>query len=187
MAIKPTIKDKTMTNSTKVQLLSNDQMQSLQDNVVNSISKNDQLIQRYLLNEVIQIEQHRNPTRLNNFFTRVGKTGSRVDAMHKFIQVVANVKFMDQPVSKNDITVFYKIKGKRSPKTFEKLFSEANEKMWSEYKTPPKIRDFSFEQQVRAIIKKAHAVNNGDIEVGEKVIDTKLLAGIEALLPADAE
>lgn len=64
-----------------------------------SLIDNDVRIQSYLLSEVAHIEEHRNPTRLNQFFTLLlrddeGKKrniGVRVNAMMAFVLTFANV------------------------------------------------------------------------------------------------
>jgi hypothetical protein len=57
-----------------------------------AISKQDERIGVYLLSEIVHIEEHRNPTRLNKFFSAIAGSGARVMAMHTFIQLFANVE-----------------------------------------------------------------------------------------------
>lgn len=61
--------------------------------LANDIRNTDERIQLYLLSEVVHIEQHRNPTRLNLFFSMVKGSGARINAMHNFVQVFGNVSF----------------------------------------------------------------------------------------------
>lgn len=58
-----------------------------------NIRDTDERIAVYLLSEVAHIEVHRNPTRLNMFFSMIKGSGARINAMHNFVQVFANVTF----------------------------------------------------------------------------------------------
>lgn len=56
--------------------------------------KHDRRIWIYLYSEVVHIEKHRNPTRLNEFFAAMKGTGARVMAMHNYMQEFANIQFI---------------------------------------------------------------------------------------------
>jgi hypothetical protein len=66
--------------------------------LVSHIKDTDERINSYLLSECLHIEEHRNPTRLNQFFTAVKGSGQRVNAMHNFVQFFANLSFNEKAV-----------------------------------------------------------------------------------------
>lgn len=71
-------------------------LEQMGKDLVSHIRDTDERISVYLLSEVIHIEEHRNPTRLNHFFSRIKGSGQRVNAMHNFVQVFGNLKFNEE-------------------------------------------------------------------------------------------
>jgi hypothetical protein len=74
----------------------NAELDKMSKELVAHIKDTDERIASYLLSECIHIEEHRNPTRLNQFFTAIKGSGQRVNAMHNFVQVFANLKFQKE-------------------------------------------------------------------------------------------
>jgi acetolactate synthase regulatory subunit len=70
-----------------------------------AINSQDKRIRTYLLSELVHIEEHRNPTRLNKFLTAVRGSGARIMAMHQFIAKFANVEMPVDPKTKEPLTV----------------------------------------------------------------------------------
>lgn len=84
----------------------------------NDIRNTDERIHQYLLSEIIHIEEHRNPTRLNMFLSRVKGSGARVNAMHSFVQVFGHVTLNEEANSaiarKDGKSIVKEIKGVKS-------------------------------------------------------------------------
>lgn len=90
-------------------------LEKMGKDLVSHIRDTDERIAVYLLSEVMHIEEHRNPTRLNHFFSRMKGSGVRVNAMHNFVQVFGNLKFNQEANSaiqmKNGKPVIREVKG----------------------------------------------------------------------------
>lgn len=99
--------------------------------VVRKQSSLDTDIHVWLLSEIKEIEKHRNPTKLNQTLSKLEGMGSRMTAIHMFIQVFANVKMTDATAPSKgekserktlsdgkDYTVFYKVKSERKTLSF---------------------------------------------------------------------
>ena len=92
--------------------------------IIKAINNTDAFIQRYLCSEIAHIELHRNPTRLNQFFEGLKKTGARSHAMHQFIQCYANVTWKDGD-AKKDTKAGYVMKAPRDKAIGDKMLASA--------------------------------------------------------------
>lgn len=155
-----------------------------------SIKAQDARVALYLLSEITHIEEHRNPTRLNMFFTSIGRSGARVDAMHKFIQLFANVIFVDAGKRKEPMRdtngdlvceYFYEMKPVRKEEEYTKAIETAMTKPWTEWKAPTKPQDFTLAGQVKRIIETATRKLAEPQEGANIDVDMKLLKDLEAL------
>lgn len=155
-----------------------------------AIKTQDARIALYLLSEIVHIEQHRNPTRLNTFFTSISRAGTRVDAMHKFIQLFANVKFVDAGKRKDPIRdtagnlvteFFYEVNAVRSEEVAKAKLEQAITKPWTEWKAPPKPQDFTLAGQIKQLIERATKRVAEPVECAETDINMELLTGLEKL------
>lgn len=166
--------------------------------LAHDIKVQDARINLYLLSEIAHIEQHRNPTRLNQFFTTIGRAGARVDAMHKMIQLFANVNFIEPGKRKEpmrDISgnlvceYFYEVKSEQRPaEVFEKKMQEAISKPWTEWKAPPKVQDFSLAAQIKGLLERAAKRRIDPVEGAHDEIPDNLFNGLlEATRAAGVE
>lgn len=134
-----------------------------------SILDNDKRIGIYLLSEIAHIEEHRNPTRLNMFFSWIKGSGARVNAMHTFIQMHANLRFNEDATKSGEkgkpfqkkaedgsmYTWFYDVKAKRAKSLFEKKMAQAQAKAWWEYRPEPAPTAYVFEDKLAGVLKGA--------------------------------
>lgn len=100
---------------TKITLITDTQTLGKESNLLaNSLKRSDSRVQAYLVSEIAHIEEHRNPTRLNQFFTSIKRSGARVNAMHNFIQAFGNVTLVTDAKDKEgkSIPAHYQVKGK---------------------------------------------------------------------------
>jgi len=156
--------------------------------LANSIIKNDARIHAYLVSEVAHLEAHRNTTRLNEFFTKIKKAGARTDAMHKFIQLNANVS-LNKPdrikeLSKDrtdGIEMFYSMKAERPKEVFAPIFEAAKAKMWTEWKAVGEVQDYTLSTAFESLLKNALNKSVNPTE-GQKVdINPDMLEAMQKL------
>jgi len=134
--------------------------------IVSSGKRMDKRVQTYLCSEIAHIEEHRNPTRLNKFFSEMKGNGMRVNAMHAFIQTYANVKFDDESKKYNVCKV-----RNNGNEELEKALATS----WTTFKPEPKVKDFSLQAQVHRIIKKALDIKETPREGTTDVIPANML------------
>ena len=127
-----------------------------------AINSQDEMIQQILLNAVYHIEHHRNPTKMNQFFMDVKRSGVRIVGMKRFLLAFANVKLVDIEIDGVVHKDLFKVKPKRSQATFEKLWN-GHEKLkpnlqkgalntiWTEFKSEADVKSFDFAHGVTAI------------------------------------
>ena len=151
--------------------------------LIKAIGKQDSRIQDYLLSELIHIEEHRNPTRLNQFLDRIKSKGSRADAMHKFIQNHFNVVFQTKPEKLADGSIpYYRMKDKRGTPSFNKALSNAIETPWFLAKAPAKIQAFDLEVQIKILIANAEKASKDEKRKDISKIDSRQLDALRALV-----
>ena len=165
--------------------------------LANDIRNTDERIAVYLLSEVAHIEVHRNPTRLNQFFSMVKGSGARINAMHNFIQVFANVSFNKEANSaikadgslndnnkfgrkSEDGSVFawyYSInKKERFQKKAEelqtKIIDKAGEKPWFMFQPERPPVQFDADAKVKALLKALWSTAlKGDVKISRELLN----------------
>lgn len=122
--------------------------------LVSAVGNMDNRVQRYLMSEVLHIEEYRNPTRLNRFFALVKGKGTRNNAMHAFVQRHANVIM---PEGSQE----YKM---RKARTINKddLISEMLQVPWWLEKKESEPKQFSLEKKVETLLKAAITAAKGE-------------------------
>lgn len=172
-------------------------------NLSQSIRSQDERIASYLWSEVLHIEQHRNPTRLNKFFTSVEKRGARADAMMQFVLMAGNVRLstpkeLAEKVSKDKGAPYVLARilsedGKtvimmqhlqmlktRTPEVAQAAFEKALEKgEWWNHKQAPGYQEFDLRAKVAALIATA-TKHVKEPKEGDK-IDPVVLSGLKIL------
>lgn len=161
------------------------------------IRDQDERIAIYLLSEVAHIEMHRNPTRLNQFFSMVKGTGARINAMHNFIQVFANVSFnkeanaaikSDGSLNENNkfgrkdesgqvFAWYYSINKKerfqKKPDELQsKIIAKAEEKPWFMFQPERPAVQFDADNKVKALLKSLWSVAlKGDVKISRDLLN----------------
>jgi len=160
------------------------------------IRDQDERIAVYLLSEVAHIEEHRNPTRLNLFFSMIKGSGARINAMHNFIQVFANVSFNKEANSaikadgtKNENNKFarsdesgkpfawyYSVNKKErfkgKPEKMAEIIAKAEEKPWFSFQPERPPAQFDADSRVKALLKSMWAVAiKGDVKISKDLLN----------------
>lgn len=132
--------------------------------IVTAAGKLDDRIQLYLLSEMAHIAQHRNTTRLNEFFAAMKGKGARVTAMSAYVQKFGTVK-VDEEKQK-----FVNADNKSFDLEAAKLVH------WTSMKPEQALRSFDLEVQIKRLIQTAvdNASSEERKEAGDK-IDMELL------------
>jgi hypothetical protein len=110
--------------------------------LVKAIQGSDKRIQRYLVSEIVHIEEHRNPTRLNQFFSAVKGSGARTTAMHAFVQAFGNIELVKGK---------YVMRTKRDPKLAQSAKDKAIATMWTTLKPEPNPVQFDAVKRVTSL------------------------------------
>jgi hypothetical protein len=165
--------------------------------LANDIRNTDERIAIYLLSEVAHIEQHRNPTRLNQFFSRVKGTGARINAMHNFIQVFANVTFnkeansaikADGSLNDNNkfgrrdesgevfawyYTVNKKERFQKKPEELQtKIIAKAEEQPWFKFQPERAPVQFDADQKLLGVVKSFWSTAlKGDVKISRELLN----------------
>lgn len=142
-----------------------------------AIVKQDNRIQRYLLSEIKHIEEHRNPTRLNQFFTAIHGRGSRTHAMHSFIQAYANVLWKQKD---GDKPARYEMKPMRPASEFDVLFDKALSDDWTKHKSEGKVVQFNLETRVEKLLVDAFKAGVSVEEIEAAMTKLKAAAQVSA-------
>lgn len=155
-----------------------------------AIKRNDTRVQKYLVSEIAHIEQHRNPTRLNDFLSGIKGKGVRSVAMHSFIQTFANVVW-DAEGEK------YKVKVKRSKELADKALEGAMAVMWTDHKPEQQVQQWSFDAKLKQLLDQAHkkmkAISDEKDPAKKKAkaaaynIDLDLLTSVEKIVIKEDE
>ncbi len=174
--------------------------------LANDIRNTDERIAVYLLSEVAHIEVHRNPTRLNQFFSMVKGSGARINAMHNFVQVFANVTFNKEANSaikadgslndnnkfgrkSEDGTVFawyYSINKKerfqKKPEELQsKIIAKAEEKPWFMFQPERPPVQFDADTKVKALLSALWRVAlKGDVKISRDLLNGLTNVAFEA-------
>ncbi|QIG69371.1 hypothetical protein EVB79_001 [Rhizobium phage RHph_N3_13] len=161
------------------------------------IRDQDERIAVYLLSEVAHIEVHRNPTRLNQFFSRIKGSGARINAMHNFIQVFANVtlnkeansaikadgslndnnKFGRKDESGEVFAWYYSVNKKerfqKKPEELQsKIIAKAEEKPWFSFQPERPAVQFDADNKVKALLKSLWSVAlKGDVKISKDLLN----------------
>ena len=148
---------------------------SLREIIVANIQATDDLIQAYLMGELIHIEQHRNPTRLNEFFAMIKGRGSRTTAMHAFVQYYGNIHL--DTTSKQ-----YVVKPVRSIDK-DDWVDAMNNQHWTLFQAEKEVQQFNLSSRVESLIKQALTAAskeklNGDVKALEELDKVAVQAGI---------
>jgi len=168
-----------------------------------SIRDTDERIAIYLLSEVAHIEEHRNPTRLNQFFSRVKGSGARINAMHNFVQVFGNVDFnkdangaikADGNLNPNNkfgrtdesgekFAWYYSVKKaprfKGKPEQMnEKIITKAQEKPWYQFQPERPPQEFKVDDKVKSLLR---SIWSNQLSDDPTIITTGLLADLTEL------
>lgn len=165
--------------------------------LANDIRNTDERIAIYLLSEVAHIEVHRNPTRLNQFFSMVKGSGARINAMHNFVQVFANVTFNKEANSaikadgslndnnkfgrkSEDGTVFawyYTINKRerfqKKPEELQsKIIAKAEEKPWFMFQPERPPVQFDADAKVKSLLSALWRVAlKGDVKISRDLLN----------------
>ena len=143
--------------------------------IAKTTKETDTTIGTYLLSEILHIEKHRNPTRLNKFFDMMQGGGIRSSAMHGYVQAVGNVHLV--PIKDNEgkeIGKEYKVKAKRNIDT-AMIIEAGTEKPWTKYSPEPEPQQFNLVKRIESLLKQAHKAADEKRLVG----DTSMLDVIE--------
>lgn len=145
--------------------------------IVTAVGKLDERIQLYLLSELAHIAEHKNPTRLNSFFSMMKGKGARVVAMSAYVQKFGTLKFDEERTNKdtNEKGMFV-----HDPsKTFD--LEAAKLVKWYSMKPEQALRSFDLEAQISRILQSA--VNHAaDAERKGKVDDKIDMELVEKLI-----
>jgi hypothetical protein len=160
------------------------------------IKAQDKRIAEYLLSELVHIEEHRNPTRLNTFLTGIARAGARQDAMHKYVQLYFNVVFtVDNkkepeatrrrpPIKEGNelkTTQFYNMRPKRSEDDFNVAVTKALESPWTEAIRPQVAKAFDLNAQVKRILEAALRHKAKPTEGVQDIIPEQVLISLKTL------
>lgn len=149
--------------------------------ILKALGTMDKRIQKYLLSEIKHIEEHRNPTRLNDFFDAAKGKGARVTAMKAFILEFANV--YEGEVEKDGKSSKRLIMRKaRSAAKAKERFDAACEVMWTDFKPEGEVKEWSLEQILREAVAKAHKYQKEAPAKIKPVINTALLEAMDNML-----
>lgn len=142
--------------------------------IIKAINNTDAFIQRYLCSEIAHIELYRNPTRLNQFFEGLKKTGARSHAMHQFIQCYANVTWKDAD-AKKDTKAGYVVNEKRAPEIAAKMLATAIATKWTDKKPEGKVRQFNLDDSLETLLTSAFKAGYTTEEIIQHVglVETK--------------
>lgn len=161
------------------------------------IRDQDERIAIYLLSEVAHIEVHRNPTRLNQFFSRIKGSGARINAMHNFVQVFANVslnkeangaikadgslntnnKFGRTDESGEVFAWYYSVNKKerfqKKPEELQaKIIAKAEEKPWFMFQPERPPVQFDADSKVKSLLKSMWATAlKGDVKISKDLLN----------------
>lgn len=143
-------------------------------NLAKAIGTQDKRIAAYLFSEMLHIEEHRNTTRLNTFFTNIRETGARVNAMHSFVQAYFNVRFNDQynkdagkaTFEKDGYFPYYTMRDKRDEKMLETKVTAAIAKPWWKHQPERPVTNFDMSKKIEDVIsslwRAAQSATEGD-------------------------
>lgn len=179
------------------------ELDKVSKDLANDIVNQDERIAIYLLSEVAHIEIHRNPTRLNMFFSRVKGSGARVNAMHNFIQVFANVTLnkdansaikSDGTLNDNNkfgrrdesgqvyawwYTVNKKERYKNKPEEMQaKIIAKAEEQPWFKFQPERPVQEFKVDDKFKGLLK---AIWNNQLSDDPTIIPGSLLSDLTEL------
>lgn len=161
------------------------------------IRDQDERITIYLLSEVAHIEVHRNPTRLNQFFSRIKGSGARINAMHNFIQVFANVtlnkeansaikadgslndnnKFGRKDESGEVFAWYYSVNKKerfqKKPEELQaKIIAKAEEKPWFSFQPEREPVQFDADKKLLGMVKSFWSTAlKGDVKISRELLN----------------
>lgn len=122
--------------------------------IIKAINNTDTFIQRYLCSEIAHIELHRNPTRLNQFFEGLKKTGARSHAMHQFIQCYGNVTWKEGD-AKKETKAGYVMNAPRDKAIGDKMLASAIATKWTDKKPEGKVRQFDLDTSLETLLTNA--------------------------------
>lgn len=187
-------------------------LDAMSKKLAGDIVANDDLIQSYLLSEIVHIEEHRNTTRLNRFFTTIKGTGVRVNAMLAFVEVFGNVKYHQSPETNDkdplqpSFKEFFTVKpirkhysyfdaGKKNHvKDLDAIVRAASAKPWYKFRperpAAPFIMENRFETFMKAVFSTANNPGKADKVDMSFAADLTALAlkhgmDVTKLLPTD--
>lgn len=157
----------------KIKMLSDaNELQKESRLIVNQIGKTGTVakrIQSYLVSEIAHIEEHRNPTRLNEFLANAKGGSVRVSAMRQFVLAFGNVEEgVEMKNGKPIATGLLTMKKTRSAGEAEEKLKKACDTYWLSFK-PEKDTTATFDIEAAALsfLSKAYSAGVTD----EQVID----------------
>jgi hypothetical protein len=185
-------------------------LDKLSKELAGDIKGMDERIQTYLMSEINHIEAHRNITRLNKFFSVIVGSGARVNAMHNFVQVFANIDLLTTPLEAEEngekFTIFYQMRKVRKQyrvyidgkwnqlKDWGAVLDLAESKPWYKFQPERSPRAYVLEDSFANLIKAAIrglANNHKDTKVPAEfladIVDLGRKHGmdISKMVPAD--
>lgn len=127
-----------MAKAKEITLLGGNELPRESANLSKAVGNLDARIQRYLCSEIAHIEEHRDPSRLSNFLRTIKGTGSRVNAMHYFVQEFANIRMYDAEKDKAKYPTLkagdYIVKAVRSAEEGRERLAKAMQTAWTTFK-----------------------------------------------------
>jgi hypothetical protein len=172
-------------------------LDAMSKKLAGDIVANDDLIQSYLLSEIVHIEEHRNTTRLNRFFTTIRGTGVRVNAMLAFVEVFGNVKYHQSPETNDkdplqpSFKEFFTVKPIRKAhkyfdagkwnhvKDMDAIVRAASAKPWYKFRPERKAPPFIMENRFKTFMKSVFETANDPGK--EDKIDMDFAADLAAI------
>lgn len=141
--------------------------------LINQIGKSGTIakrIQRFLLSEISHIEEHRNPTRMNNFLAAAKGGSVRVAAMTSFVLRFANVTEEIETTAKGKEKKTGKLvmRKSRKPEVFAAEFAKAMATDWLSFKPEKQESVYNAEalqSDVIRLLSKAYAEGMTEAQV----------------------
>lgn len=146
-----------------------------------NIGSVDKRVQRYLVSEIIHCEQHRNPTRLNEFFEAVKGSGARVSAMRSFLLAFGNFEEGVKDVKGKKVSSGKLVMRKtRKPDVSAEMIEKASVTLWTTYKAPSVGSEYDLKTKALAFVKSAFAHHLTREDIMAAIDEIEAEAKIEA-------
>lgn len=146
-----------------------------------NIGSVDKRIQTYLLSEIIHCEEHRNPTRLNEFFSAIRSSGARVSAMRNYVLAFGNFEEGVKEVKGKKVSSGKLVMRKtRKPALAQEMIDKASATFWTAYKAPSAGSEYDLKTKALAFVKSAFAHHLTREDIMTAIDEIEAEAKIEA-------